>query len=163
MALQYLIRREHGGSWSQARSLPGTPHESPRASAIGHYHPRRSSVSTSRRFGAFQARPSTASHGNGPRMGCGASSAKGTLHSARCMEWRQSLRSRLGALKATVPLAGVFERQIDEEIEGGEAVTHERLVGLVRYLPQTEGMGSNSNHGEVGANVGNSFASSLGS
>lgn len=163
MALQYLIRREHAGSWSKARSLPETPHESPMTSPIGHYHSRRPSVSTSDRFGTFHTRTSTTSHENGQRTPSQPSSAKGTLDSARSMDWMHSLRSRLGALKATVPLARVFESQIDEEIEGGEAVTRERLVGLVRYLPQTEGMPCNGNHVDGGTNVGNSFAPSLGS
>lgn len=71
------------------------------------------------------------------------------------------MRSRLGALKTTIPLARVFEAQIEEEMEEGEAVTRERLVGLVRYLPDTEGTpSSSSSHivsADVGTNVDNPF------
>lgn len=146
VALQYLVRREQACSQANPRVLPDIPNEPPLTSPIGHHHSRQASSNTSHRFGAFHTKPSTASLENGHRAPSRQSSVKGTVDSARFMDWMHSLRCRLGALKVTIPLARVFEAQIEEEIEGGEAVTRERLVGLVRYLPRMESMLSNSNH-----------------
>ncbi|KAL9028247.1 MAG: hypothetical protein Q9196_003359 [Gyalolechia fulgens] len=143
---KYLVRREQACSQPNPRVLPDTPHESPVTPSIGHHHSRQASSNTSYRFGAFHTKPSTTSLGNGHGAPSRQSSAKGTVDSVRSMDWMHPLRRRLGALKVTIPLARVFEAQIEEEIEGGEAVTRERLVGFVRYLPRTESMLSNGNH-----------------
>ena len=146
VALQYLVRREQAYSLSNPRVLPDTPQESPLTSPIANHDSRQASGNTSHRFASFHTKPSTTSLENGHRAPGRQSSAKRTVDSARSMDWMHSLRGRLGALKATIPLARVFKAQIEEEIEGGEAVTGERLVGLVRYLPRTESMRSKSNH-----------------
>ncbi|KAL8937352.1 MAG: hypothetical protein Q9216_004469 [Gyalolechia sp. 2 TL-2023] len=158
VVLQYLVRKAQADpspkptdGWS--RIPPSiTPYSSPVTSPAASYQSRKPSMNTSDRFGAFRSGPSegfitsnSSSSTDRPTIPNKCVNSPAVLDSARILDLMHSLRSRLNALKATIPLARVFEAQINEEIESGEAGTRERLVGLARFLPAPEEMLEKSN------------------
>ncbi|KAL9030780.1 MAG: hypothetical protein Q9196_001130 [Gyalolechia fulgens] len=146
VVLQYLVRKAQADaspkppSRSEMQSS-ATPYGSPVISPTARYRPRKPSMNTSDRFGAFQTGPGegfiSSSNQTTPKK---RAASFAILDYARVLDSMHFLRSRLNALTATIPLAKVFEIQINEEIESGEAGTRERLVGLARFLPVTEGV-----------------------
>ncbi|KAL9597886.1 MAG: hypothetical protein Q9219_004839 [cf. Caloplaca sp. 3 TL-2023] len=157
-AAKYLVRKVQANPSSNPPSRnglsSGTPKSSPMTSPTGPYHSRKPSMNTSDRFGAFHPGPKRSSTNSGQTTPNGNSSCVTGPDNARLLDSRHFLRSRLSALKATIPLAKVFEAQIDEEIEGGEAATRDRLVGLARFLPPaglgTDGSGKMNGYDDTG-------------
>lgn len=165
VALQYLVRKSQADASlkpSSAHPSSIVPYPSPMISPRGpgtSYHQRTPSMNTSDRFGTFQsttnnnmnnlseasyATTTTTTTNNGISTSTTPIGSKRTINgltmttildNAQILDSTYFLRSRLSALKATIPLAKVFEAQIEEEIEGGREGTEERIVGLARFLP----------------------------
>ena len=129
VVLQYLIRTTE----AKERMPTSRPHvNSPPPETTEAYrdYSRHPGTTTSDRYGSYG---STASSGfSTPHSRTSAESP--LLAKGRLLDSIETLRFGLSALKATNALAKAFEAQINEEIEGGEAVTKARSVGLVDFF-----------------------------
>lgn len=133
VALQSLVRRtqnkpltsqnHHSPANSFSRSLISSPVSSP-TSPIRH--------GNGDRFGASKNSLSRPYTPQGGKTGNGSSNTT-IVNGARVLDAIQFLLSTLFAMKATNPFAKVLEEQINQELEGGEAATKNRLVGLASF------------------------------
>ena len=133
VTLQYLIRTTEAKqrvppSRSQVSSpLPGT-------TDAYHNYSRLSSTAEGDRYSIYGPATSNDSISGRSTPHSKTNSGSHLLDRGRLLDSIEMLRLGLSALKGTNSLTKVFEAQIIEEIEGGEAVTRERLVGLVDFF-----------------------------